>query len=495
MSNIKIKFVFIFIFIIFIISQFPVSMAEQYGTIQGHAIDKNGNGISGVSLELQNGDYKVVAKTVTGPDGSYSFDRVPSPSGADLYRILSAFDTDGNSAVAVCGFFEVLPRINLKDIHFNNYPASGIGCLYGVVTSDQNWILPVPATIYLDNGMYLLYAGGRYDTWTFEHLPQGQYVVWAETNIGNETYASERTNVTVLTDQSGYFKIYLPTYLSGSNKVAYHSQPVQMKNVVHGIVVQGNGIPYRNAKVDLYRISGNSHVFVASSATNSNGQYSFDGVNVDTPWEKFMVRVSVEVYGALHTQDSGQFTVYYANTLGVPHDINVPVSLGFMNCGSVFLQSTPSGARIMIDGVDTQYVTPYNLTGLPAGSHTFTLSMDDYYDDSFTIQLQPDAALKLNRALKTSTGSSYLDVKPAGATVYVDGIYAGVSPVNLMKYPAGPHMYTIACDGYRNESGIIEIVPGESTIKEIDMVATPGLSLAFIGYLISSFIYQISAMF
>jgi hypothetical protein len=490
------KPVIVLIIIIFIISLLPISIADQYGTIQGRALDKNGNGIAGVSLKLQNVDYKTVATSVTGADGSYSFNQVPSPSGADLYRVIATLDKDGRHWDSSTAFFEVmLLRITSKDIHFEDYPASGIGCLYGVVTSDQNMIIPVPATIYLDNGMFMPYAGGRYDTWSFEQLPQGKYVVWAETNIGNETYTSQRTNVTVVTDERGYFAIFLPTYIAGTNKVAYHSQPAQMKNIVHGIVVQSNGIRYRDAKVDLYRVSGSSHILVATSTTNTTGQYLFDGVNVDSPSEKFMVRVTVEVNGALHTQDSGQFTVYYANTLGVQHDINVPVSLGFVNSGSVLLQSTPSGAKIMIDGVDTHFSTPYNVTGLPVGSHTITLSMDDYFDDSFTVQLQQDAALMLNRTLKTSTGSSYIDVKPAGASVYVDGIYAGVSPVNLMKYPAGPHTYTIACDGYRNESGTIEIVAGGTNFKEIDMVATPGLSLTYIGYLISSLIHQIYSMF
>ena len=343
--------------------------------------------------------------------------------------------------------------------------------------------------------MYFLYPGGRYDTWSFEKLPQGKYVVWAETNINNITYTSQRYDVTVVTDERNYLPIYLPVYISGTNTVAYHSQPVQAKNIVRGTIIQNNGIPYAGARVDLYRVSGSTEEYVSSTTASEIGQYVFDTVSVDTVSEKYLVRASYEANGATQTQDSDVFTVYYANTLGVPHDINVPVSVTFVNSGSVALQSVPSGAMIMIDGFDTHYVTPYNLTGLRAGSHAICLSLDEYYNDNFTVQLQADATVTLNRTLKPSTGSTYLNVMPGGSFVYIDGEYVGTSPVSLAKYPAGQHTYTVACDGFRNESGTIEIVPGEAITKEIDMVATPGLSLTYIGYLISSFLNQIFSMF
>ncbi|OPY25871.1 MAG: PEGA domain protein [Methanocella sp. PtaU1.Bin125] len=492
MLKTSLKPVFVIIIIIFIITQFPVTMAEQYGTIQGRALDKDGNGIAGVSIKLQNGDCKTVATAVTGADGSYSFDRVPSPTGADIYRLLANFNKDGKSWDSGTAFFEVLAlRITTKDIHFNDYPPSGMGCLYGVVTSDQNMIIPVPATIYLDNGMFIQYAGGRYDTWNFEQLPQGEYVVWAETNIGSETYTSIRYNVTVLSDQQGYLPIYLPTYIAGTNKVAYHSQPQPMKNLVHGVVLQKNGISCAGARVDLYQVSGSSQQLVSSTTANESGQYVFDYVDVRAMSQQFLVRVTVEAYGTAHSQDSGVFTVYYPNTLGVQHDISVPVSLNFANSGSLVLTTIPSGARISVDGVDTHYVTPCDIASLPAGIHSITLSHDDYYNDDFTVEILPDMTLAINRTLKTSTGASYINVKPAGAAIYIDGEFAGTSPLNLTNYPAGSHMYTIACNGYRNESGTIEIFPGEMINKEIDMVAVPGISLTYIGYLISSLVHQI----
>ncbi len=490
------KSVLILIIIIFIVAQFPVAIAEQYGTIHGRALDKNGNGIAGVSLKLQNGDYKTIDSTTTGPDGSYSFGSVPTPNGNDVFRIQYSFvDADGRTWGSLTDFFNVMSmRITTQDLVYDNYPSSGIGNLYGVVTSNQNMVLPMPATVYLDNGMFMTYAGDRYDTWTFEQLPVGKYVVWAEANIGNVTYASERQNVTVRDEPgSGYVLIYLPTNIAGTNKVAYHSQPEQMKNVVRGTVSQKSGIPIAGTKVDLYRLNDNSKEYVASTTSNQAGQYLFDNVNVATISQKFIVCVSVEGYSA--TQDSDLFTVYYANTLGVQHDINVPVRVDFLSSGSITIQSVPSGAAISIDGVDMRQTTPYTMAGLLTGSHDIGLSLDGYFNDSFAVQVLEDSEATINRTLKVSTGSTYLNVMPGGALVYIDGEYAGTSPVSLAKYPAGQHSYLVACDGYRNESGTFEIVPGEAITEEIDMVATPGFSLAYIGYLIGSFIHQIFSLF
>jgi len=55
--------------------------------------------------------------------------------------------------------------------------------------------------------------------------------------------------------------------------------------------------------------------------------------------------------------------------------------------GSASFSSTPAGAKIFIDGSDQGFATPYTITNIPAGSHTFTLQLAGYNDftGSFTI--------------------------------------------------------------------------------------------------------------
>jgi hypothetical protein len=376
-----------------------------------------------------------------------------------------------------------------QDVNFPDYPSSGIGGLYGIVSDNEYWT-EVPATVYLENGMFFIYPGNRYDQWCFDNLPQGKYVIWAERNIGNLTYASPHYNVTVRADD----KAYLPILLSMVNPVAYHQQPVPLKNVVHGAVVQKNGATLPGAKVELYLYQGGSPELIATTWSDVNGQYQFDNVYVDSYSSQYLVRATFDADGAQRTQDSNKFTVYYSNTLGVTHDYDVPIEIGYVTTGSATIGSVPAGARISIDGQDTGHVTPYDIS-LKTGEHSLGLSLDGYFDDMTTLQVQPDTAMNITRTLKLSTGNLSMAVNPASAQIYFDGQLAGTGELTIAKKSAGEHSYLLVCDGYRNESGTVNIVPGESVTKDINMVASPGISLTYLAYLISSIFEAVGNIF
>jgi hypothetical protein len=123
------------------------------------------------------------------------------------------------------------------------------------------------------------------------------------------------------------------------------------------------------------------------------------------------------------------------------------------------------------------------------------LSMDGYFTDSTTLQVQPDRPKAINRTLKLSTGNLSLAVYPADARIYFDGNLLGSGMQTVAKKAAGDYSYVLVCDGYQNESGIVSILPGESVTREISMVASPGISLSYIGYLINSIFESIGHIF
>jgi len=53
--------------------------------------------------------------------------------------------------------------------------------------------------------------------------------------------------------------------------------------------------------------------------------------------------------------------------------------------GSVYIQSSPVGAEIWVDGVDSNKVTPDTVLNLSAGSHSITLKLNDYKDTTVTV--------------------------------------------------------------------------------------------------------------
>jgi hypothetical protein len=493
MSKTSGKTLLIFAIILLLAYQCPVSLAEpsSYGLIHGRAIDRNGNTIPGVNVMLVDGESRLMGSTITDARGEYAFDRVPLNSSQETFKIKASLGKNGSHWSGETAFFYVYAMlISTQDVRFYEYPPSGVGGLYGIVTGDNNYFVEVPATVYLDNGMFILYPGNRYDQWTFDQLPQGSYVLWAERNVNNVTYASQRYVVTVPSDEKAYQSIYLPVKDPG----AYHKQPVPLKNVIHGTVIQKNGALLPNAIIDLYRLSGSSLELVASSSSNINGEYRFDNVNIKAPSAQFKTRATFDVNGAQQTQDSDAFTVYYANTLNVTHDYNVPISVPYATTAIIAIGSSPAGASIKIDGTDSGHITPYDLS-LKSGSHMLELSMDGYFSDTTILQVQPDRAMAINRTLKLNTGNLSLQVYPADARIYFDGKLLGSGPQTLAKRPAGEYSYLLVCDGYRNESGLVSILPGESVTKEISMVASPGISLGYIGYLINGIFDSIGHIF
>ncbi len=56
--------------------------------------------------------------------------------------------------------------------------------------------------------------------------------------------------------------------------------------------------------------------------------------------------------------------------------------------GSIFINSSPVGAAITLDGTSTGKVTPDSLTSVSTGQHSITLSLSGYSDTTFTVTVQ-----------------------------------------------------------------------------------------------------------
>jgi len=76
------------------------------------------------------------------------------------------------------------------------------------------------------------------------------------------------------------------------------------------------------------------------------------------------------------------------------------------NTGNIFVQSTPAGAQIWLDGSNTGNVTPDTLTGLNEASYDITLKLAEYRDT--TIAVQVTAGQTVTRSVTLTTSLSLL---------------------------------------------------------------------------------------
>jgi hypothetical protein len=157
------------------------------------------------------------------------------------------------------------------------------------------------------------------------------------------------------------------------------------------------------------------------------------------------------------------------------------------------VRSTPSGARVSVDGKDAG-ATPATIRELAAGSYTVRVTRDGYRPVERRVSItsgrpaqalsvtldrargapepraatdrranQPAAAAARTNPPAGGTGSLFVNSRPAGANVFVDGKLIGTTPLLLPALALGDHAVHMELDGYRRWASSVRIAPGEES--------------------------------
>ena len=140
--------------------------------------------------------------------------------------------------------------------------------------------------------------------------------------------------------------------------------------------------------------------------------------------------------------------------------------------GCVFFNTTPAGAKIFIDDMDTWQVTPALICGLSTGPHTYRLSLAGYLDSTGNVELAAGLGTKVTVTLESKFGSISFASTPSGAQVFLDGQDQGmVTPATLTNVPIGSHAFTLKLAGYNDHTGTVEVL--ENQISTVSATLTP----------------------
>lgn len=74
-----------------------------------------------------------------------------------------------------------------------------------------------------------------------------------------------------------------------------------------------------------------------------------------------------------------------------------------------------------------------------------------------------------NRRAQLRPGSIEVDTEPAGATVRVNGVLRGFSPVIVQDLAAGRHFIETTIDGYQRSGMFVEVPSGDSSIHSVEL--------------------------
>jgi hypothetical protein len=125
----------------------------------------------------------------------------------------------------------------------------------------------------------------------------------------------------------------------------------------------------------------------------------------------------------------------------------------------IFIESSPSNATVKIDG-KLMGKTPLNI-GMDFGSHDIVLEKEEY--TTTTTKFNVDAKQnKFNFTLYPVGESINITSSYVTASVYINEVYVGTTPVNNYKIKYGSHKIKLTASGYKDKTENLSVNPGGS---------------------------------
>lgn len=116
--------------------------------------------------------------------------------------------------------------------------------------------------------------------------------------------------------------------------------------------------------------------------------------------------------------------------------------------GSVEVLVEPMGAELKLNKSKETFTTPVRLKDLKVGTYAYTITAEGHEAKKGRFTFQQGKNLLITAELQNSAGLVSVISKPAGATVLLDGLEAGVTPLALEDVEAGEHSVQILKRGY-----------------------------------------------
>ncbi|QYZ78978.1 PEGA domain-containing protein [Methanofollis formosanus] len=138
--------------------------------------------------------------------------------------------------------------------------------------------------------------------------------------------------------------------------------------------------------------------------------------------------------------------------------------------GTIDVFSNPVGAYIYLDGEyqGQTYPEGYVIIGVTPGTHTVTLKLTGYKDVSSSVNVNSGQDSSVRMTLEPAvpsgdTGSMEITSTPAGAEVYLNNEYWGVTPVTLRDLTTGSYTVTLKLAGHPDWSTTAQVNAGAKT--------------------------------
>ena len=143
----------------------------------------------------------------------------------------------------------------------------------------------------------------------------------------------------------------------------------------------------------------------------------------------------------------------------------------------VRIDSMPAGASVALDG-EVLGVTPLD-TELLQGERSLVLTLEKYKQLSLPLQVQAGTELLLDTlVLQPADGRLLLGSEPAGASVSVDGVFKGTTPLTLALAADVEHTLRLTKPGYQRFDRQLQLAAEEE--QSLDARLKPQYGIVFV---------------
>ncbi len=136
--------------------------------------------------------------------------------------------------------------------------------------------------------------------------------------------------------------------------------------------------------------------------------------------------------------------------------------------GRLMVRSTPAGAQVFVNG-RRRGTTPLAMRDLAPGAYTIRVARSGFDEQSRRVTVSSAGVRELNLRLERSrpaapvsfTGSLYVDSRPRGARVFLDGKEIGTTPMQAGDIRSGAHVVRLELKDHRTWTASTRVVAGE----------------------------------
>ncbi len=130
----------------------------------------------------------------------------------------------------------------------------------------------------------------------------------------------------------------------------------------------------------------------------------------------------------------------------------------------VLVDSKPQGADVHVDGA-FRGRTPFFMTDLPHGTHRFAFTLAGFLGREIEEIVADRIPRRIFAELPTNAGRLMVRSTPPGATVRLNGVERGKTPLEIADAPSGENTVEILMDGYKAYSEKVAVQAQET--KEV----------------------------